>query len=69
MKKNMGSIDRIIRIILAAVFAFLYFNGTVTGTWGIVLLVLGAVFLLTSVVSFCPLYTLVGANTCPTDKA
>lgn len=65
MKKNMGSADKIIRIILAAVFAVLYFTGTVTGTLGVVLLVLGGVFLATSLVSFCPLYALVGLNTCP----
>lgn len=68
MKKNMGSIDRIIRIILAAVFAVLYFTHTVSGTLGIVLLVLGGVFLFTSVISFCPLYALVGLNTCPAKK-
>lgn len=65
MKKNMGSADKIIRIILAAVFAVLYFTGTVTGTLGVVLLVLGGVFLATSLISFCPLYALVGLNTCP----
>lgn len=64
MKKNMGGTDRIIRIVLAIVFATLYFTGTVSGTAGIVLLALGAVFLLTSFVSFCPLYTLVGISTC-----
>lgn len=68
MKKNMGTADRIIRLILAAVFALLYFTGTVTGTFGIVLLVFAAVFALTSVVSFCPLYPLVGLNTCPVKK-
>ena len=64
MKKNMGNADRIIRLLLAAVFAYLYFGGVVTGTPGIVLVVLGAVFVLTSLVSFCPLYTLIGLNTC-----
>lgn len=64
MKTNMGSADRIIRILLAVVFAALYFTGTVTGTFGIVLLVLGGVFLATSAIGFCPLYTLVGVNTC-----
>lgn len=62
----MGTTDKIIRIIVAAVFAVLYFTGTVTGTLGMVLLVLGGVFLFTSIVSFCPLYTLVGINTCKT---
>lgn len=65
MKKNMGSADRIIRLLFAAVFAYLYFGGVVTGTLGIVLVVLGGVFALTSLISFCPLYTLVGMNTCP----
>lgn len=65
MKANMGTADRIIRMLLAAVFAYLYFSGTVTGTLGLVLVILGGVFLLTSIVSFCPLYTIVGINTCP----
>ncbi len=56
MKRNMSNIDRIIRVMLAAVFAYLYFGGIVTGALGIVLLVLGAVFLLTSIVAVCPLY-------------
>ncbi|MBL0006835.1 MAG: DUF2892 domain-containing protein [Saprospiraceae bacterium] len=66
MKKNMSSADRIIRVLLAAVFAILYFTGTVTGTLGLVLLVLGGVFVLTSLVSFCPLYAIVGISTCKT---
>lgn len=64
----MGTADRIIRVLLAAVFAYLYFSGTVTGTLGLILVILGGVFLLTSLVSFCPLYTLVGINTCKTKK-
>ena len=56
MKRNMSNIDRIIRLVLAALFGYLYFGGIVTGTFGIVLLVLGAVFLLTAVIAFCPLY-------------
>lgn len=65
MKKNVGNADRIIRIVLALIFAALYFSGTVAGTLGLVLVVLGGVFLLTSLLGFCPLYTLVGINTCP----
>lgn len=65
MKQNMGNADRIIRILLAGVFAYLYFSHTVTGTLGLVLVILGGVFVLTSLVSFCPLYKLVGVNTCP----
>lgn len=67
MKKNMGSADRVIRFILAAIFIVLYFTGTVTGTWGIVLLVVAAVFILTSLISFCPLYAPFGLKTCKTS--
>ncbi len=56
MKRNMSNTDRIIRVILAALFAYLYFGGIVTGAFGIVLLVLAAVFLLTAILAFCPLY-------------
>lgn len=59
----MSNADRIIRILLAALFAYLYFGGIVTGTWGIVLLVLGGVFVLTSLFGFCPLYTVFGLST------
>jgi hypothetical protein len=64
MKKNMGATDKTIRIILAIMIAALYFTGTIEGTLGIVLLVFAGVFVLTSLISFCPLYTLVGLNTC-----
>ena len=66
MKKNMGTLDKGIRVIIAVVFAYLYFSGTVKGTFGYVLLAFGVVFLLTSLVSFCPLYPLLGINTCKT---
>ena len=56
MKANMGNLDRIIRVLIATLFAVLYFTGTVTGTFGIILLILAVVFLLTSLVRFCPLY-------------
>lgn len=67
MKKNMGNIDKIIRILVAIVIAVLFFTNVISGTLGIVLLVLAGVFVLTSLISFCPLYTLVGINTCPKD--
>lgn len=69
MKKNMGNLDRAIRVLLAVVFAALYFTGTVSGTLGLVLVILGSVFVLTSLVSFCPLYSIVGLSTCPTKTA
>lgn len=68
MKRNMGNTDRLIRLIVAAVFAYLYFGKVVTGTPGIILLVLSAVFVLTSLASFCPLYSLLHINTCPVKK-
>ena len=63
MKRNMSNLDRIIRVIIAALFAYLYFGGIVTGVFGIILLVLGVVFLLTSIVGFCPLYALLKIST------
>lgn len=63
MKKNMGSTDKIIRLVVAIIFGGLYYTNTITGTWGIVLGVLAVVLLLTSLVSFCPLYPLLGLNT------
>jgi uncharacterized membrane protein len=65
MKKNMGSADRIIRLIIAAVLIVFYYLGTISGTLGIVGLVVAAVFVLTSFVSFCPLYSILGISTCP----
>lgn len=63
MKRNMSNVDRIARVVIAALFAYLYFGGIVTGTLGIVLVVLGAVFLLTSVISFCPIYAIFKLST------
>ena len=60
----MGNADRIIRIAVAIVFGILYFTGTITGALGIILLIFGVVFVLTSFVGFCPLYALLGMNTC-----
>lgn len=64
MKKNMGNADRLIRVIIAAIIATLFLTKVITGTLGIVLLVAAGVFVLTSLISFCPLYTLFGISTC-----
>jgi hypothetical protein len=56
LNKNMGSIDKVVRILAAIIFGYLYFSGIVTGILGIILLVLAVVFILTSLISFCPLY-------------
>lgn len=69
MKKNMGNIDRGLRILVAAVFAVLFFTNVVSGVLGYVLLGLGGVFVATSLIGFCPLYTLIGVKTCPAEKA
>ncbi|MEA5141837.1 YgaP family membrane protein [Arcicella rigui] len=68
MKANMGGADRIIRILIAVVAAVLYFSGTISETVGIVAMVIAGIFLLTSLISFCPLYTIFGINTCPAKK-
>ncbi len=60
----MGYADRIIRVIIAAILAVLYFAGIISGALGTVLLVLAGIFLLTSLISFCPLYAPLGINTC-----
>ncbi len=60
MKKNMGTVDRVIRVLITVVIAVLYFSEIVTGTLGIVLLVISGIFLVTSLMGFCPLYYLVG---------
>ena len=60
----MGSADRVIRLLIAAVIGVLYYTGTVSGTLGIVLLILASVFILTSFISFCPLYAPFGLSTC-----
>ena len=67
MKKNMGSADKIIRVIIAAIVGTLYFTNVITGILGIVLMVLAAVFVLTSLVSFCPLYAPFGLHTNKTE--
>lgn len=68
MKKNMGSTDKGIRVIIAVVLALLYYFNVVEGTFAYILMALAIVFLLTSFISFCPLYAPFGINTCKTKK-
>ena len=56
MKANMGTIDRVIRIVVAIIFFYLYYAGIVSGVLGFILLALGVIFVLTGAVAFCPLY-------------
>jgi hypothetical protein len=68
MQKNMGTADRIIRTVVAAIVVALYMMEIITGTLGIILLVLAGIFILTSFVSFCPLYSLFGISSCKNVK-
>ena len=63
MKQNVGKTDRIVRFVLAAIFVLLYFTGVVSGTLGIVLLVLAAVFAVTAAINFCPIWFLFKLST------
>ncbi|PSL34673.1 YgaP family membrane protein [Chitinophaga ginsengisoli] len=69
MKKNMGQFDRVVRVILALTAIFLFYNKIITGTAAIVLMIVAAVFILTSLVAVCPLYTLLGIRTCQAKHA
>lgn len=68
MKKNMGTLDKAVRILIAAVIVLLFFTKVITGTLAVVLLVFAGVFVLTSLVSFCPLYLPFGLSTCRKEK-
>lgn len=63
MKQNMGTIDRVIRVLIAAAVAALYFTNVITGTTAIILLALSGVFILTSLIGTCPLYLPFGIST------
>jgi hypothetical protein len=69
MKSNMGRNDRLIRTGIASVIAILYFSNVIGGTLAAVLGVVALVFALTSLVGFCPLYTLLGMNTCGKSRS
>jgi len=69
MKQNMGATDRLVRVVLALLFAVLWFQHIVTGALGIIVLSLGCIFIITGVIGNCPLYSLFGINTCARKKA
>ena len=64
MKKNMGTVDKGVRILAAVIIALLYYFDIIEGTVAYILMAVSIVFLITSFISFCPLYTLFGWNTC-----
>ena len=66
MKKNIGNTDKLIRLMLALLVAVLYYTGVISGTVAIILGVIAVVLVVTSMVSFCGLYTILGINTCKT---
>ncbi len=66
MKKNMGNTDKGIRIIVAIAVALLYYFNVIEGTLAYILMAVAAIFLLTSLINFCPLYKVFGINTCKT---
>jgi hypothetical protein len=68
MKKNLGKFDQILRIIAAIVICILYYNNIITGTLAAVLGVLAVILFLTSMLGSCPIYTLLGINTCKMRK-
>ena len=63
MKSNVSTADRIIRVIIVAIVVALYFTNTITGIWGIVLMVAAGIILLTSMINFCPIYYALGLST------
>jgi len=63
MKKNMGTVDKIIRILVAVIVVVLYFTHVISGILAIILLALSAIFVVTSLLSFCPLYLPFGLST------
>lgn len=64
MKTNMGTTDKIIRIFAVIIFFVLLFSQAINGVAAIIAGILGGTFLLTSLIGFCPLYALLGINTC-----
>jgi hypothetical protein len=68
MKTNIGTADKVIRIIVAIALILLYFNGIISGTVAIILLVLSGIFIVTSLISFCPLYLPFGISTKKKEK-
>ena len=66
MKKNIGNTDKLIRLMLALLVAVLYYTGVISGTFAIILGVIAVVLVVTSMFSFCGLYTILGINTCKT---
>ena len=63
MKKNMGTVDRVIRVLVAVIIVVLYFTHVISGTLAVILLILAGIFVVTSLLGTCPLYILLGIST------
>jgi hypothetical protein len=63
MKPNMGTVDKVVRILAAVVIAALYFANVISGMLAIILLIFAGIFIVTSMISFCPLYWPLGIST------
>jgi len=68
MKPNMGTADKVIRLIVVAIIVVLYFTGQITGTAAIILGIIAAAFLVTSLIGWCPSYVPFGISTRKSDK-
>ncbi len=68
MKRNMGAVDKLVRLVVALLIIIAYYQEIVTGVFGIILLIVGGIFVLTSLVSVCPLYSIFGIKTCQLKK-
>jgi hypothetical protein len=66
MRKNLGNLDKGLRILIAAIATTLFFTGMVQGTLAYIVLAVGGVLLLTVLINFCPLYAVFGIKTCKT---
>ena len=68
MIKNMGSADKLIRIIIAGAIGVLYYLEYITGTLALVLMAVAIILLITSLINFCPLYKILGTSSCKVKK-
>jgi len=63
MKRNMSTLDRILRLVLVVLIAIMYFTDAITGTWALILLVISGILLITGLLGVCPLYVPFGIST------
>jgi len=68
MKKNLGAIDKLVRLVVALLLIIVYFQGLVVGILGVVFLIIAAIFVVTSLVGICPIYAVFGISSCPVEK-